>query len=239
MAICRAVTARCRLSASCGSDVARPKNKTKLQRRKPQREPYERVLIVCEGSKTEPNYLRELVAACQLSSANVQITGEGGSAPKSVAELAISLFESDPDYDAVFCVFDRDGHATFNDAIQRIRDKKLIRRTGQRKVGEARFEAVVSVPCFEYWILLHYVDTTAPMPRYVDLLHHLHRVPGFADYDKGARGLFAKTQALMETALARADRANAAAKRVGTDNPSTQMAGLVRYLLELARKTAR
>lgn len=215
--------------------MAHPKNKGKLQRRKPQREPYDRVLIVCEGSKTEPNYLRELVATRQLSSANVQITGEGGSAPKSVVELAIKLFEEDPDYDTVFCVFDRDGHATFDEALQRIRGKKLVRRTGKRKIGEARFEAVVSVPCFEYWILLHYEDTTAPMHRYADLLHRLHRVEGFETYDKGSRGLFAKTQDRMEAALARADRANATAQKVGTDNPSTQMPALIRYLLQLRR----
>lgn len=215
--------------------MAHPKNKGKLQRRKPLREPYDRVLIVCEGSKTEPNYLRELVATRQLSSANVQITGEGGSAPKSVVELAIKLFEEDADYDTVFCVFDRDGHATFDEALQRIRGKKLARRIGKRKIGEARFEAVVSVPCFEYWILLHYVDTTAPMARYVDLLHRLHRVPGFEAYDKGVPGLFAKTQDRMETALARADRANATARQAGTDNPSTQMPALIRYLLQLRR----
>ena len=219
--------------------MAHPKNKGKLERRRPRREPYDRVLIVCEGSQTEPNYLRELVAACQLSSANVRITGEGGAAPKSVVELAIQLFEADPDYDAVFCVFDRDGHSTFDEAVQRIHDKKLIRRIGRRKVGEARFEAVASVPCFEYWILLHYADTTAPMPRYSDLLHRLHRVPGFGAYDKGARGLFERTQDLMETALVRADRANAAARQAGTDNPSTQMADLIRYLMDLARKKVR
>ena len=216
--------------------MARPKNRGSLQRRKPQREAYDRVLIVCEGAKTEPNYLRELQAHYQLSSANLQITGEGGSAPKSVVDLAINLFEQDPDYDAVFCVFDRDGHATFDEAIQRIRDKKLIRRAGKHKIGEARFEAIVSVPCFEYWILLHYEDTTAPMHRYADLLHRLHRVRGFEAYDKGARGLFAMTRGQLETALTRAERANESARRAGTDNPSTQMPTLIRYLMQLRRK---
>jgi len=215
--------------------MARPKNRGSLQRRKPQREAYDRVLIVCEGAKTEPNYLRELQAHYQLSSANLQITGEGGSAPKSVVDLAIRLFDQDPDYDSVFCVFDRDGHATYDEAIQRIRDKKLIRRVGKRKIGIARFEAIVSVPCFEYWVLLHYEDTTAPMHRYADLLHRLHRVPGFETYDKGARGLFAMTRGQLEMALARADRANEAGRQAGTDNPSTQMPTLIRYLMQLRR----
>ena len=213
--------------------MARPRNRGALQRGKPRRESYDRVLIVCEGAKTEPNYLRELVAHYQVSGANVQITGEGGSAPKSVVDLAIKSFEKDPDYDSVFCVFDRDGHSTYAEALQRVRDKKLIRRAGKRKVGEARFEAIVSVPCFEYWILLHYEDTTAPMPRYADLLHRLHRVPGFEAYDKGARGLFAMTRGHLQSALERANRSNEAARNAGADNPSTQIPTLVRYLMHL------
>ncbi len=33
------------------------------------------MLIVCEGSKTEPNYLREFIAHHQLSSANIRKSG--------------------------------------------------------------------------------------------------------------------------------------------------------------------
>lgn len=219
--------------------MARPKHQHALQRSRPKREPYDRVLIVCEGSKTEPNYLRELIAHYRLSTANIEITGDGGSAPKSVVDLAIQLFEADPDYNAVFCVFDRDGHTTFDAAVQRIAAKKLVRRVGKHKVGEARFHAITSVPCFEYWILLHYTDTTAPMSRYADVLPHLHRVPGFEHYDKGARGLFSNTCPMLSTALDRAERANAQAASASTDNPTTQIPTLIRYLLDLAEKIKR
>jgi len=216
--------------------VSRPKNRGALRRSKPRREPYDRVLIVCEGSKTEPNYLRELVAAYQLSSTNVEITGEGGSAPKSVVNLAIDLFERDPDYDRVYCVFDKDGHVSYGEAVQRVHDKKLTRRSGKHKLGLAHFEAITSVPCFEYWVLLHYEDTTAPVHRYADLLHRLRRAPGFETYDKGARGLFETTRGRLETALTRADRANEAARHAGTDNPSTQIPTLIRYLMQLRHR---
>lgn len=33
---------------------------TSLQRKKALKAPYDRVLIVCEGAKTEPNYFREI-----------------------------------------------------------------------------------------------------------------------------------------------------------------------------------
>jgi hypothetical protein len=47
-----------------GTDNFHHKRKAKLakdlQRRQARRAPYEKVLIVCEGGKTEPNYFTEL-----------------------------------------------------------------------------------------------------------------------------------------------------------------------------------
>lgn len=53
--------------------VRRDRSRKSLKRPGPKREPYDRVLIVCEGEKTEPNYLKEMIAHFQLSSANVAI----------------------------------------------------------------------------------------------------------------------------------------------------------------------
>lgn len=218
--------------------MARVKNRQALARGQSKQEPYDRVLIVCEGSKTEPNYLRELIAHCQLSSANVQITGEGGSAPISVVDHAIKLFDKDPDYNAVFCVFDRDAHDSFEAAVQRVRDRKLVRRDGRRKFGDARFQAITSTPCFEYWILLHFQYTTAQMSRFTDVAPRLRAVPELVAYAKGERGLFARTHAHLQTALNNADRANQSAVAAATDNPTTDMPELVRYLQQLAQRKA-
>lgn len=219
--------------------MAKPKNRELLQRRKPRREPYDRALIVCEGAKTEPNDLRELVRGYQLSSANVEITGDSGSAPTSVVESAIERFEADPDYDSVFCVFDRDQHPCYHDALERIRSKKLVRRDGKRRLGAARFEAVTSVPCFEYWVLLHYRYTTTELARCADVQHLLRQIPEQAGYAKGAHGLFVATRTRLDDALSNADRANAEAMRNNTHNPTTQFPVLIRYLMDLARKKQR
>lgn len=219
--------------------MTRSGNRGSLTRPAPRRQPYDRVLIVCEGSKTEPNYLKELIDYYRLSSANIKITGEGGAAPNSVVGYAIELFEKDPDYNRVYCVFDRDGHATFHAAVQQVQDKRLIRRSGRKKIGEARFEAITSIPCFEYWILLHFRETTAHMRRFSDVLPYLREVPVLYEYDKGARGLFEITREQLDTALERADRANHAAEAAGTNNPTTRIPELVRYLLQLAKDKSR
>jgi len=51
------------------------KTKTLLSRKKDARSSYERVLIICEGSKTEPNYFSDLVDCLELNSANVEVDG--------------------------------------------------------------------------------------------------------------------------------------------------------------------
>lgn len=213
----------------------RDRSRKSLKRPGPKREPYDRVLIVCEGEKTEPNYLKEMIAHFQLSSANVAIVGEGGAAPISVVELALEMFRKEPDYNSVFCVFDRDDHESFDRALQALElAKPLVRRAGKRKLGEARLDAITSIPCFEYWVLLHYQYTTAPMPLFADVERKLKRIPEHAAYTKGERGLFLCTFRNLEDALANAERANAEAARNGTDNPTTQLPGLIRYLQKLA-----
>lgn len=216
-----------------------------LARKAPKREPYDRVLIVCEGSKTEPYYLRELIAHYQLSSANVEVHGEGDSTPSSVVGYAIELFKAEPDYDRVFCVFDRDQHTDFDRAVQQVQGKTLEKYPDNKKTVEekradqARFEAITSIPCFEYWVLLHFEETTAAMPRYSDVRRRLRAIKSMKDYDKAARDVFAKTCGQLDVALQRADRANRAARQANTDNPTTTMPVLIRYLQQLAESKIR
>ena len=70
------------------------RQRQQLARKLERRASYDRILIVCEGSKTEPNYLREIRAYYRLRSANVVVRpSESGTAPLQVVECALSLFE--------------------------------------------------------------------------------------------------------------------------------------------------
>lgn len=213
--------------------MVRPRDVRSLRRRAPQREPFDYVLIVCEGEKTEPNYLREMIGYLQLSGTNVKVTGDCGSAPKSVVAEAIKRFDDDPQFDRVFCVFDRDGHAGYAGSVQRVREHRLERRDGRTRLGRATFEAITSVPCFEYWVLLHFEYTTAELLRFADVLTRMQAHPDLRSYGKGKVGLFDMLQPRLDTALRHADRANSAAQAAETDNPTTRMPDLVRYLLQL------
>lgn len=119
------------------------------------KKPYDdRVLIVCEGKKSEPTYLEDLVDRYGLSTANVVIEGIG-SDPGRVVATAKRLEKKErrigESYDVVYCVFDHDEHEHFNSASQEARD--------------ARLKLARSWPCFEYWLVLHFVYHRKPYAR--------------------------------------------------------------------------
>ena len=76
-------------------------------RRSPSREPYDVVLIVCEGAKTEPRYFKGLQVEYGLSNANIVITPADRNDPMGIVLLAEQKM-SDDDYDRAFCIFDRE-----------------------------------------------------------------------------------------------------------------------------------
>ena len=112
-----------------------------LSRRRGKRPPYDRVLIVCEGEKTEPNYFNDIRRQNRVPSAHVRVLpSDYGTQPRQVVNFAEYLFLESREYDWVFAVFDRDEHPTYHDAIHRARalDQKL--KNDERKKGE--------IPCY-------------------------------------------------------------------------------------------
>lgn len=204
-----------------------------LARRKASRSPYDRVLIVCEGEKTEPLYFSEIKNFYKLNSANVEITGESGSSPLSVVNYAYDRYQQEQGggvpFDKVFCVIDKDSHTTYAPAIERIR--------GLKPAGV--FSAITSVPSFEYWYLLHFSYSTRayePLPGNSAANQVLSELKLYMpDYDKGSGGLFRELADQVEHAKANAIRALKAAETNHTDNPSTKAHLLVTHLQELGK----
>ena len=122
----------------------RKRSKESLKRKAARRDPFDVVLIVCEGEKTEPHYLREMRDDLGLNADNVVITGDCDSSPTSVVAAAIRIFEQDSEFDSVFCVFDRDTHADYDKALNKLKETTLRKRQGRQTVGQARFEAISS-----------------------------------------------------------------------------------------------
>lgn len=196
------------------------------------------VLIVCEGKETEPNYLEELKHHFSLNQAAVVVDPTSGSAPNSVVkhakdEIKKACKAGNP-YAKVYCVIDKDQHPTYASALQDIKNFN----ESARKQCDTVLCAITSVPCFEYWILMHYVQTTksfgtggsSPCGQLISTALKIH-IPG---YEKANRAL-AKTLIAQKLATARVNSAATykAAKSAGTDDPSTKMHLLVDELEHL------
>ncbi|MFA5985517.1 MAG: RloB family protein [Methylococcaceae bacterium] len=199
-------------------------------RRKACRARYDKVLIVCEGSKTEPLYFEELIDHYEINTANVQISGECGSDPLSVVNHGIALYKketSDP-FDRVYCLFDQDSHNNYQDARNKI----------SSLTPANTFFAIPSVPCFEYWLLLNFKYTTGPysstkiksIGKAVEAALKEH----WPNYKKGNKGTFTYTFCLkndeLNFAKDNAKRALNEAIAAQTDNPTTYIHELVDYL---------
>lgn len=203
----------------------------KLEREKAKRDPYDRILIVCEGEKTEPDYLRELIDYLKLNSANVEVDGNCDSSPDKILTYAKKCYNEEikkgEAYDKVYCVFDKDSHTTYDATVLAIRGLK----------PKATYQAITSVPCFEYWVLLHYnyitrpfvrTETKSPCDSVIDELKTY--MPA---YKKGDKGVFNEIMKQTDFAVANSLRACEQAKQTDTDNPTTLMHELIEYLRNL------
>lgn len=129
-----------------GTDDLHKKRNTSLRKRQVNKQEKEVILVVCEGKKTEVNYLRQLKDYLKLNNVQIDIFSSKNSDPSEVVNFAKEKNKSHS-YDKVYCVFDKDTHSNFNKA--------------RKECKQCNFEAIISNPCFEFWILLHFTYTTA------------------------------------------------------------------------------
>ncbi|WP_409439200.1 RloB family protein [Psychromonas sp. GE-S-Ul-11] len=215
-----------------GSDNLHHKRKAKktkdLQRKKSQRASYDKILIVCEGEKTEPNYSTDLVCYYKINTANVAIDGSCGSSPRSILKRAEDLAKNESKkgdgFDRIYCVFDKDNHETYDETVDKIASKK----------PKGIFYAAISVPCFEYWLLLHFDYTTKPYYKSGnssignEVLKDLKAF--YPNYEKGNDKVFSQLIGQLEFAKQNAKRALKHSDSSFTDNPSTNIHELIDYL---------
>jgi hypothetical protein len=204
--------------------MAKPLRTAKSFRRaEPIRDPYPLVLIVCEGAKSEPNYFNRLRHVYRLSSTRVVVTPANGTDPVSIVSFAKDQFRS-KGFNRVYCVFDRNGHSNYEKALQRISQSNNI-------------FAITSVPCFEVWVLLHFIYCAAPFTQVGTdsacalVIKEVQK--HFPQYAKGYEYVFDDLEENIEQAINRATQLSADNARVGSTNPDTKVHTLINYLRNL------
>lgn len=202
----------------------RPRKPADLKRKAPKREPYDRVLIVCEGERTEPVYFEDLRNHYGLSTANIAVTPANGSDPVSVVRHAKKLQKDESKqgekFDKVYCVFDRDEHTNFDAASSQLNDSNIL--------------AARSWPCFEFWLLLHFGYQRQPLHpsrgKTAAQLCQYSLKANLPAYTKGMQGIFDELLPDLDTGIQNATRAQRDAQATGEQNPSTEVHELVEYL---------
>lgn len=217
----------------------KPRNPKAERAARPFRQPAPRILLVCEGEKTEPIYFRDMVNAWGLGN-QVKIGRNDGSSPDKVVAQAEALYalsqQEGDEFDEVYCIFDRDAHERFGDAVARL---KALKAEGQPLSG------IVSVPCFEFWLLLHFGYTDKPYAckgkKSVGtvVVSDLKKKPGFEKYDKGMAGVFDVLSPKLGSALKHAKQLAAnPAEHAEHPNPSTQVHVLVNRLKSMVNRAS-
>ncbi|HRN82651.1 MAG TPA: RloB family protein [Nitrosomonas europaea] len=213
------------------------RQKKQLERKQGRRASYDRILIVSEGSKTEPNYFREIRAAYRLHTANVEVQpSELGTAPIQVVQYAQELFENGDRhksiqrcaFEQIYAVFDRDDHGSYDDALALADQLNGKLRNDARQ--SVTFQTITSVPNFELWLLLHFEDIQAPLRR-DEVMRRLKRhIP---DYVKGSDNTFTITREHLAVATQRAEQLAQRFSAHTDPEPFTAVVDLVKLLTTL------
>lgn len=172
---------------------------------------------MCEGKRTERDYLDTLVARLRIPHVTVKAAGCD----------PLRLVEKAKDWrrlrgvDEVWCVFDRDTHAHFDQALS--------------MAQKAGFEVAASYPCFEVWLLLHFERTTRSFGDFDAVRGALERHVGA--YDKAQPCAWRTLGPRLHDACTHAahlKRWHAAQGNPPLTNPWTDMDLLVERLRALA-----
>lgn len=189
------------------------KRARELERRPPRIDPRPRILVVCEGTVTEPAYLYDL--SHDLRAVVNVVVDEAGVGPKACVERAVkekhkvrraakAAGDDGSLYADIWCVFDIDDHPQIPDARQ--------------QAAAHGIRLAISNPCFELWLLLHFQAQTAFLDRYSAQSICRGHMPGYVK-----KAPFDALKPLYDAAVSRATDLHARNERdeEPDKNPST------------------
>lgn len=202
--------------------ISRLRGRGSFRRKQGHQKPRAITLVVCEG-ETERAYFEAARLHFRLPRTEVVVAeSDEGTAPINVVDCAERKSAERGGYDQIFCVFDRDQHADFERARTRIRTL-AARRARPLPMAEA-----VSIPCFEFWILLHYEKTDASFATCDEVIRRI-RNQHVSGYTKADAAFCRSLMSRLNVALANADWLEARAQDNGYD-PYTTAYEVIRFL---------
>ncbi len=206
----------------------------KARRRRPHLTGKPRILILCEGARTEPAYFSWLKHDRRLTSVVVRGPRARPLGPPELLKRARDELRNDPGWDEIYCVLDHDGR---DSAVGKL---EAGLAAINRKRASTQVEMTLSDPCFELWLLLHFEFSDRPYTSLrggrsacQNVIEQLQRhIP---EYRKNTTGYLKLVKDRVEKALANAEQLNRLPKETRPRGPPyTNVSRLVARLLELA-----
>lgn len=139
-----------------------------------------RGLILCEG-ETEENYFKGLITQekyrRKFQSINVNIYKPKDHSPAGMVRKAMDMIkeakrDKNP-YNFVWVIFDKDGHVKIPEAFELARVSKPV------------IKIAFTIPCFEFFVLLHFVKTTKPFKKCDSVISQIKK-KWIPDYEKAS-----------------------------------------------------
>lgn len=224
------------------NEILKRMAKVDLKRSIETRDPRKFYLIVCEGTKTEPNYFEALkvdLIKGSIKTVDIDIYGEGMNT-LSLVDRALKLklkveFNCSRRVDKLWIVFDKDSFTprSFNNAITRCRD------LGPEVCCAWSNEA------FELWYLLyfHFYNTPLSRDQYQSLIESNFRPFLGQDfkYEKNSKDMYAhlKEHGNIENALRNAKTladTYSGRRDYAKQNPCTMVYTLMQDLMQFSYK---
>jgi RloB-like protein len=189
----------------------------------------QRILILCEGMKTEPNYFNSIKSdkskSNRLSGLKIVIHRTKKNTAKELVDEAIKLLheakkEKNP-YNEIWVVFDKDGYTKHPESFDRAKAKSI--------------NVAFSSPCFEFWYFLHFKYTTAAIKDGDTMCRQLKA--HIADYEK-AESYYDNLKSHTQTAISNGGKIlkhweESGDNKIWEHNPYTDVGKLVEKLLSL------
>lgn len=205
--------------------ISKPRDSGSFRRTAGQKPPRSITLIVCEG-ETEQEYFAAARIQYGLTTAEIVLAeNTKGAAPVSVVACAEAKCTERGGYDRIYCVFDRNGHESFGRARER------MATLAGRKNKPLDIREAISIPCFEFWLLLHYEKTDAPFNHCADVIERLRKkLPG---YEKAEATIAKQLTPRLKEAVENAAWVENRAERNGY-NPYTSVHHVLQHFAQVA-----
>lgn len=167
-----------------------------------------RLHIYCEGEKTEPNYIRSYIKdkfGDRLRRV-IDVAEAKTNTPIQLVKEAIKAKHSSqhPPGDTYWVVYDRESPAKYRDSLH---DQAYV------LARDNGIHIALSNVCFEYWLILHCINSAAPYVSYDDLMRRSclkeeFRRRGKGEYDKGEADIYLLLMEGVQLARTRAATIN-------------------------------